>query len=267
VNGGIGLGAALLPILVAYMVANGGLSSAFLGLAAIVACITLPLNAWLLHEAPRTDQGRSRSANALTLAELRPVLKDRNFLLLAGAFLLLGFVNTGLVTNQISLLIDGGATPAHAAVVQSVFGVAVLVGRFLTGVLLDYLAAKKIMSLVCAGGAIACGLYAAGATGGMAFVCAILIGAIYGAEFDVLSYVVKRLFGLAIFGRVYGVIFSVFQLGAALGATLLPLSRAHFGGYGPGLIAYAVALLLSAALFLCLAPTTTTKLEDVKMSR
>ena len=113
------------------MVANGGLSSAFLGLAAIVACITLPLNAWLLHEAPRTDQGRSRSANASTLAELRPVLKDRNFLLLAAAFLLLGFVNTGLVTNQISLLIDGGATPAHAAVVQSVFGVAVLVGRFL----------------------------------------------------------------------------------------------------------------------------------------
>jgi MFS family permease len=267
VNGGIGLGAALLPILVAYMVVNGGLSSAFLGLAAIVVCITLPLNAWLLHEAPRTDEGRSRSANASTLAELRPVLKDGNFLLLATAFLLLGFVNTGLVTNQISLLIDGGATPTHAAVVQSVFGVAVLVGRFLTGVLLDYLAAKKLMSLVCAGGAIACGLYAAGATGGMAFVCAILIGAIYGAEFDVLSYVVRRLFGLAIFGRVYGVIFSVFQLGAALGATLLPLSRAHFGSYEPGLIAYAVALLLSAALFLCLAPTiatTSTELEDVK---
>jgi MFS family permease len=267
VNGGIGLGAALLPILVAYMVANGGLSSAFLGLAAIVACITLPLNAWLLHEAPRTDQGRSRSANASALAELRPVLRDGNFLLLAAAFLLLGFVNTGLVTNQISLLIDSGATPTHAAVVQSVFGVAVLVGRFLTGVLLDYLAAKKLMSLVCVGGAIACGLYAAGATGGMAFVCAILIGAIYGAEFDVLSYVVKRIFGLAIFGRVYGVIFSVFQLGAALGATLLPLSRAHFGSYGPGLIAYAVALLLSAALLLCLAPTiatTSTELEDVK---
>lgn len=266
VNGGIGLGAALLPILVAYMVANGGLSSAFLGLAAIVVCITLPLNAWLLHEAPRTDQER-RSASASTLAELRPVLRDGNFLLLAAAFLLLGFVNTGLVTNQISLLIDGGATPTHAAVVQSVFGGAVLVGRFLTGVLLDYLAAKKLMSLVCVGGAIACGLYATGATGGVAFVCAVLIGAIYGAEFDVLSYVVKRIFGLAIFGRVYGVIFSVFQFGAALGATLLPLSRAHFGSYGPGLIAYAVALLLSAALLLRLAPTmaaTSTEPGQVK---
>jgi hypothetical protein len=101
----------------------------------------------------------------------------------------------------------------------------------------------------------------------VAFVCAVLIGAIYGAEFDVLSYVVKRIFGLAIFGRVYGVIFSVFQFGAALGATLLPLSRAHFGSYGPGLIAYAVALLLSAALLLRLAPTmaaTSTEPGQVK---
>ncbi len=106
------------------------------------------------------------------------------------------------------------------------------------------------MSAVCVGGAIACGLYAAGMTGTTAFLCAILIGAIYGAEFDVLSYVVKRLFGVAIFGRVYGLVFAVFQLGAALGATLLPLSRAYWGGYGPGLTVYAASLLVSAALIL-----------------
>jgi MFS family permease len=250
VNGGIGLGAALLPLLVTYLVAEGGLRSAYLGLAAIVLLLTLPLNAWLLHEAPAVGNRQRASSVAMSLADLRPVLKERNFTLLALAFLLLGFVNTGLVTNQIPLLIDSGATPGHAAVVQSVFGIAVLLGRFLTGVILDHMDARKLMSAVCAGGAIACGLYATGMTGTTAFLCAILIGAIYGAEFDVLSYVVKRLFGVAIFGRVYGLVFAVFQLGAALGATLLPLSRAYWGGYGPGLIVYAVTLLVSAALML-----------------
>ena len=38
VNGGIGLGAALLPLLVSYLVAEGGLPSAYLGLAVIVVC-------------------------------------------------------------------------------------------------------------------------------------------------------------------------------------------------------------------------------------
>jgi MFS family permease len=250
VNGGIGLGAALLPLLVSYLVAEGGLPSAYLGLAVIIVLLTLPLNAWLLHEAPSIGGHQRASSVATSLADLRPVLKERDFTLLALAFLLLGFVNTGLVTNQIGLLIDGGATPGHAAIVQSVFGIAVLLGRFLTGVLLDHVDAKKLMSVVCTGGAVACGLYATGMTGATAFLCAILIGAIYGAEFDVLSYVVKRLFEIAIFGRVYGLIFAVFQLGAALGATLLPLSRAYWGGYGPGLIVYAATLLVSAALLL-----------------
>jgi MFS family permease len=257
-NGGIGLGAALLPLVVAYLMTQGGLPIAYLGLAAIILFITLPLNFWLLREAPQAEARRPAASVAADLSELKPILRTGNFILLAVAFLLLGFVNTGLVTNQISLLIDGGATPAHAALVQSVFGLSVLLGRFLTGVLLDYVAAKRLMSVVCIGGAAACGLYALGATGNTAFLCAILIGAIYGAEFDVLSYVVKRLFGLATFGRVYGLIFAVFQLGAALGATVLPLSRAYLDGYGPGLLAYAAVLVVSAMLFMLLASQSET---------
>ncbi|MBB4008795.1 MFS transporter [Allorhizobium taibaishanense] len=90
------------------------------------------------------------------------------------------------------------------------------------------------------------------AVGSLVFLSAILIGMVYGAEFDVLSYIIKRSFGLAAFGRIYGTIFAVFQLGAALGATLLPLSRAQFQSYAPGLTAYAVALAVSGVLFVLL---------------
>ncbi len=262
-NGGIGLGAAILPLIVAYFMNLGGLQTAYLGLAAIVLLITLPLNFLFLTEAPSAGALQRNKGISANLAELKPVLKTRNFVLLSVAFFLLGFVNTGLVTNQIPLLIDSGSTPAHAALVQSVFGVAVLLGRFITGVLLDYISAKRLMSVVCIGGAAACVLYALGITGNVAFVSAILIGAIYGAEFDVLSYVVKRLFGLATFGRTYGLIFATFQLGAGLGATVLPLSRAQFGGYGPGLLAYAAALIVSAILFIPLTSEAAPKKEPM----
>lgn len=252
-NGGIGLGAALLPPLITFAILNGSVQWAYVCLGAIILLIVLPVNALFLYEAPAAPLANTAGPSAQNgKSDFKSLIKTQGFVVLAIAFFLLGFVNTGLVTNQISLLIDSGATPQHAAFVQSVFGIAVLLGRFLTGVLLDYMSAKRLMSAVCIGGAAACLIYASGPAGGLVFVCAILIGMIYGAEFDVLSYIIKRNFGLAAFGRIYGTIFAVFQLGAALGATLLPLSRAYFQSYGPGLMAYATALVVSGLLFVLL---------------
>ena len=249
-NGGIGLGAAMLPPILTYIILNGSVQWAYVSLGVIVLLVVLPINALLLYESPETRP--ARGVASASNEDFKSLIKTQTFIVLTLAFFFLGFVNTGLVTNQISLLIDGGATPQQAAFVQAVFGLAVLIGRFLTGVLLDYVSAKRLMSVVCIGGAAACLLYAVGPAGAIVYLCAILIGMVYGAEFDVLSYIIKRSFGLASFGRVYGTIFAVFQLGAALGATLLPLSRTQFQSYGPGLAVYAAVLVLSGILFFVL---------------
>ncbi|KQZ48941.1 hypothetical protein ASD54_19170 [Rhizobium sp. Root149] len=249
-NGGIGLGAAMLPPILTYIILNGSVQWAYVSLGVIVLLVVLPINALLLYESPETRP--ARGVASASNEDFKSLIKTQTFIVLTLAFFFLGFVNTGLVTNQISLLIDGGATPQQAAFVQAVFGLAVLIGRFLTGVLLDYVSAKRLMSVVCIGGAAACLLYAMGPAGAIVYLCAILIGMVYGAEFDVLSYIIKRSFGLASFGRVYGTIFAVFQLGAALGATLLPLSRTQFQSYGPGLAVYAAVLVLSGILFVVL---------------
>lgn len=262
-NGGIGLGAALLPPVITFAILNGSVQLAYVSLGIIVILIVLPINALFLHEAKPVPAGQP--TNAIVAGEtedFKSLVRTPAFIVLALAFFLLGFVNTGLVTNQISLLIDGGLTPQNAAFVQAVFGIAVLLGRFLTGVLLDYMPAKRLMSAVCVGGAVACLIYASVPVGGLVFLSAILIGMVYGAEFDVLSYIVRRSFGLAAFGRIYGTIFAVFQLGAALGATLLPLSRAHFQSYAPGLTAYAAALLICGLLFVLLKEKTADIIED-----
>ncbi|WP_165223604.1 MFS transporter [Affinirhizobium pseudoryzae] len=260
-NGGIGLGAALLPPVITFAILNGSVQWAYVSLGIIVILIVLPVNALFLHEAKKVPAAQGTGAAiAQETGDFKTLVRTRAFIVLSLAFFLLGFVNTGLVTNQISLLIDGGLTPQKAAFVQSVFGIAVLLGRFLTGVLLDYVPAKRLMSAVCLGGALACLIYASAPVGGLVFLSALLIGMVYGAEFDVLSYIIKRSFGLAAFGRIYGTIFAVFQLGAALGATLLPLSRTHFQSYAPGLAVYAVTLLASGLLFVLLKDRSTKRL-------
>jgi fucose permease len=105
-------------------------------------------------------------------------LSTRALLVLAVAFFLFGFFNTGLLTNQISRLIGSGLRLQRAAIVQSVFDIAVLLGWFLTDVLLDDMSAEKLMSAVCIGGAVACLIYARGQAGSLVFVSAILIGSL-----------------------------------------------------------------------------------------
>ena len=64
-------------------------------------------------------------------------------------------------------------------------------------------------------------LLATGAAGLPAFVASILVGLATGAEFDVMSYLTSRYFGLQSFGQLYGYFFSVFSIGAASGPILM----------------------------------------------
>ena len=243
-NSGIGIGGAIIPIFAGGVIAAYGWRGAYLGLAVIVLFVTWPI-AWLcIREKP--FEARGAAAASQPGMEYREAARTAEFRLMALAFFLLGVINTALIVHQVPLLIDAGVTPQRAALVQTVYGLSSLVGRLLTGILLDLIAAPLVMMIFAGGTALACGMYAAGVSGNIAFLCAALIGLAFGAEFDVLGYMVKFHFGLRSFGRTYGTIFAIFQFGAGFGAAVLPITRDHFGSYGPGLWAFAAVTLMSA---------------------
>lgn len=263
-NGGIGIGGALVPIAATYLIGQHGWQAAYAGLAVAVLLVTWPMNFLFLREAPAPMPASAALPGAADEVPFRDILRTRTFRLLLVSFLLLGFVNVGIIVNQVPLLIEGGVSPARAAAAQATFGIAVLVGRFLSGVLLDRMPAPLLMTAVCFGGVAACLMYAAGVSDVALFACPILIGGVLGAEFDVLSYIIKKYFGIVSFGRAYGIVFAVFQFGAAAGATLLPLSLQHLGSYAPGLIAYAAALMVSGACFIWLRPGEMSVLQPAR---
>ena len=253
-NGGIGIGAALVPVLATAAMGRSGWQGAYLGLALAALLVTWPLN-WLFLRESVAPAASLASAAAPGMA-FRDILRARSYRLLLAGFFLSGIISVGLIVNQVPLLIDGGISPERAAAAQATFGIALLITRFLTGVLLDRVPAPLLMGAVCIGGLAACLMYASGINDVSLVVCPILIAGVIGAEFDVLSYITKKYYGIASFGRAYGLVYSVFQLGAALGATALPLSRLHLGSYAPGLLAYAVILAAAAACFLLLRPAS-----------
>ncbi len=165
---GLALGAALLPALAGMVIATQGWRAAYaaLGLSAFV--IPWPL-AWLaLKErpaAPRAAAAATRAAAAgLSLAQ---AARTREFWLALGGFVVLGAASSSIVVHQMRILTDAGMAPRQAIAMQSLIGVAMLVGRVCTGWLLDRIRASAIMVVMCVFGAAALLLRAAGAPMGL----------------------------------------------------------------------------------------------------
>lgn len=245
-NAGVGLGSAIVPLIATALTTAYGWRVAFLGLAGLVLVITWPVAIFCLREPER----RARTEPPpLWGPNFATAVRQPAFPILAGAFFLLGLSTTALITQQVPMLIDAGWTPPRAALVQAVFGVALMFGRVGVGYVIDRIFAPYVMAAVAIGGAIGCALYAAIPNSGLAFLSSALIGLVVGAEFDVLALLIKRYFGTAAFGKLYGLVFAIFQLACGLGILGLSAGRTHFGTYALGFYAFAAILTLCAALF------------------
>ena len=253
-NMGIGLGAAFLPALVGYVVANYGWRNAYVAVGVLAVIIPWPIVfAFLKHRAVPVVAGASKNTAAaspnlgLTFAETR---RTREFWLTAGAFAILGIASSGaFVIHMVRILVDTGMAPASAAGLMSVLGIALIVGRVGTGWLLDRISLQTIMIVLCVIAAGAVALLAAGAPFGTAALCAAVGGLLMGAEFDVLGFLIARYFGKLSFGSIYGAIFAIFQLASAIGVGVLGWWRSTQGSYSAGLYVIAALLLVSAVLF------------------
>jgi MFS family permease len=252
-NAGIGVGSTFLPMLVlGPVIAAYGWREAVLAVAALVLFVSWPVVAYCLRE-PSVTEVAARKLTAASRAfglTFRQAVREPTFWILNLGFFLLGITATSLVTQQAPLLRDAGWTAAETTQLQTVFGFGLLFARIAVGFVIDHVFAPRVMTTVSIGGAVACILYALYPNFG--YVSAILIGFLLGAEFDVLAFLIKRYYGNAAYGRVYGVIFGVFYLGSAVGIWGLPKLREASAdlSYDNGLYAAAAILLASAVLML-----------------
>ena len=248
-NAGIGLGSTFVPMIVGPIIAQYSWRHALVVLAALILVISWPVVFFCLREptaAERASQKRdAKKTFGLSFPEAR---RESTFIVLNVAFFLLGLTATSIVSQQVPLLQEAGWTRPQAVQLQTLFGFGLLFARVAVGFVIDHIFAPRVMTTVSIGGAIACVLYATYPNA--AYVSALLIGFLLGAEFDVLAFLIKRYYGNVAYGRIYGVIFGVFYLGSGLGITGFAWFRQTFGNYNNGLFVAAGILLASALLMM-----------------
>jgi MFS family permease len=253
-NTGLGVGAIFLPMLLHAIISGASWRAAFLALAASVLLIVLPIVFLGLRERPRVAMLEEGAVSQLDGLDLGEAVRTSSFRIALAAFLMLGTLSGGLLINFSAIYVDAGGTVAMAAAAQSAIGVGSVAGRIIAGWLLDRVAVRWIGIAVSLIGATACVALANPMAMSFALPAAILLGMVLGAEFDILGVLIRRYQGMRSFGRLYGLIFSAFQLGSAIGVAGIALSRSALGGYQSGLLVLVAASLGVGLLFYVLGP-------------
>ncbi len=213
---GIGVATAGWPILAAKLVGTIGWRLTFPAMAMGWAVVILPLTYFCYHPTV-SSKGYE---GALPLPPLKPVLRTRTFWCLLGAGGLFASVQLALIIHLVPILRLQGLSLTTAASFAAITGLFSILGRIGTGVLLDWVPTKPIALfaftlplfvmaiLVQADGSLP-----------LLMLAAALLGFAAGSETDVVAYLCSRKFDQRIFGSVY----SLFQVGFAICASLGPL--------------------------------------------
>jgi MFS family permease len=218
---GTGLGFAYVPLVAQFLIDEHGWRWGYYGLALILLCVTLPMVAFVLREAPPERTAVSAPSPAMERGvDLAEAAKMRDFWLLATVFVLVALVLYGLLPHLVPLLTDRGLSPADAALMASAFGLATFAGRVVIGFLIDRFDARRVAFVFFTLSAIGVPALALdlGPTGYMTV--AILLGGSLGAEVDMLAYLTSRYFGLRRFAQIFGLLFGVVMLAMAAGPVL-----------------------------------------------
>ena len=274
---GFGVGAMLVPVVGQLMIENYGWRMAYVGFAAAVFALALPMAVFIMKETPEEmgmqPDGNVAGENAAAGNSMADDHEDakhataqveglscpqaaqtRSFWLILFSFMLVGIGITSIIAHLVPMLTDRGVAPAVAALCMSSLALGLIAGRLLSGFLMDYFFAPYVAAfflLGLLGGII---ILATGTAGGLVFVAAICVGMATGSEISEIAYICSRYFGPRAFGLIYGFMFAAFQLGSMVGSPLMGLYYDRAGDYIGALWVVAAIVLVGTVLIVLLGP-------------
>ena len=243
-----GVAAVALPKFLTPYIEVNGWRAGYVLLGLIVLCATPLVWLWIrddpLQEGAQTPESRSLLVG-MTFFQAR---RDHIFWRLAAIFFLVAMAVNGLIVSFIPLLEDAGLGATQAGSFAAVVGFSVMVGRLLTGFIIDKVFAPYVAATVFGLGAIGLLLFALFGLP-LTLAAAVALGFAMGAEVDLIGYLVTRYFGIADYGQIYGALYSIFLVGAGLSPMIAGLIHDTLGDYQAALLG-ASALLIVASLLL-----------------
>ena len=262
---GTALAQGAMPPLASWLIATVGWRMAFVWLALGWGSVSFVLCWLFFHDAHsrarnwrKSPVGQAPAVASPPAAELPGLTiaqawRDTGLWRIALSTFLLMILTIGLLIHQVPIMIEAGVAPQTAAWLAGLGGLAGIVGKIVTGVLVDRYRANWVGGLTLGATAFAFLLLLDGIQTPALIVVAMLInGYSAGTKLQICSYLVSQYGGLRNFGAIYGAIGSIVSFGTALGPLLAGIAYDATGNYAPFLIAGFVGCLLCGFVLITL---------------
>jgi nitrate/nitrite transporter NarK len=229
---GLAVGVAIFSFVISQTIETSGWRAAFV----TVGLVALVFGLFNVIVLVRDDDGTEpRTAATVDSSQtLRAAITTSDFWLYTSSFTLIIFGVVGCNFHLPAMLSDRGALPGLIATVVAVGAAGSLFGRLVTGILLDRYSVMRVASVFFVGQAVGFVLLLGGLQ--WALPASFLLGAVQGAEVDVMGYVVARRFGRSAYARIFGTCFGITLLGAMIGPMAMATIFDRTGSYDLGLM-------------------------------
>jgi hypothetical protein len=226
-----------------------GWRAALLAVAAVLAFVVAPLNAWALR-APGAPVARAAPGAGAAGVSLGEALQQPLFWLLAAAFTLHAFAAAALWAHMVPALAAKGFTGAAAIAVVVWIGPAQVAGRLVFAALGRRLGVAATGVLVFSAMPLACLLYALGDGPAALVGFALLFGVSNGLVTIVRGGLLPQVFGRAGIGRIAGAVNGMALLSRAAAPVAAAAALLALGGYPGVLLALAGGTALALVAYL-----------------
>lgn len=245
----------VVPLIAHMAVAGGGWRAAYPALAILPLFIALPLGlAWFREPRPEERPGKLADASgALIGLTLGEAVREWRFWALLISIAIISFAYGGAHIHMSQMVQLHGFSKAEGDATIAIVAIGILFGRLIVGLLFDRMWAPGVAFVSLLLPALGCYLLI-GQGGSLATVRAgaFLLGFAAGAESDVIAFMAARYFGMAHYGKIYGLLYMAFGIGSAVSPVAYGSVRDATGNYDPMLIAAVLMFVLGGALLLSL---------------
>jgi len=239
------------PILAQSLIRSAGWRMAWLAGGCATLAVALPIAILLIRERGVSAAGQRDGRGVAVLDAMRTRVFWTLLLVVFGVTV----ATNGAGVHMVALLVDRGVAANRAPFAVSSLGAASLVGRLITGWLLDRFDAVRVsiaLLVVAAAGVFLLANAHSLAAGMMA---AAFIGFGNGGEIDVMPYLLSRHYGLRSLSTLYGFNWTAWGLAGATGAIVLGRAFDSTGSYASTMLELGLVPLVAAALMWTLPAT------------
>jgi predicted MFS family arabinose efflux permease len=246
---GSAMGAMIWPPIAQALIGAFGWRNTTVILGAVVLLVGWPL-AMRVRERPGAllESESDRSSVTISGATAGEGLRSRIFWIIAAVLFCGSISQNGAITHISAMLTDRGVSSGGAAFAASAIGGAALIGRWVTGWLLDRFFAPRVATALLLIAALGALILAVAHSTPMGVLGASLIGIGMGGEADVTPWLLAKYFGLRSFATLYALTWTVYAIAGAIGPVIMGKAFDATGSYEALLIELAALTAASAGL-------------------